>query len=171
MKWQAAIIDGKIFDLAHLHPFCFSLHLAAQRNLPAVTFEIDVTFGLHCFTEETKPGDCIALHYSDMRERRTFNFERYQFSLRLPEIIRTLATRRCYQGKYNNFMTFEIMRNGILVHYQVYFQVTKSRNMPGRLTLFVQSAYPKLVPQKIQREKPCLFKVICVQAANGSGKK
>lgn len=130
-----------------------------------MAFEIDVVFGLHCFTEEIKEGDKAELRYADLREIRSFNFERYELSFLLPDIIRSLDRRLCYHGRFNNFMTFEVIRNGMVRHYQIYFQVSRSKQNEGRLSLFVQSAYPKSVPQKIQREKPCLFKTICVQAA------
>jgi hypothetical protein len=171
VKWRAACIDGHIWDLTHLHPFCFSLELPARGELHAVAFEIDVVFGLHCFTEEIKEGDKAELRYADLREIRSFNVERYELSFLLPDIIRSLDRRRCYHGRFNNFMTFEVIRNGMVRHYQIYFQVSRSKQNEGRLSLFVQSAYPKSVPQKIQREKPCLFKTICVQAATKATKK
>ncbi|MEN9867275.1 MAG: hypothetical protein RL748_2865, partial [Pseudomonadota bacterium] len=165
MKWRAALIDGNLYDLGHLHPFSFALELPERGKLPAASFEIEVSFGLHCFTEEIKPTDPVAWHYADLRETRTFNLVRYELSLQLPAIIRDLDRRRCYHGRYNNFMTFEVLRDGIIVHYQIYFQVSKSRLLANRLSLFVQSAYPKQVPHKVQREKPCLFKAICAMAA------
>ena len=165
MKWRAAVIDGQLFDLTHLHPFTFSLHLDALSEMPAITFEIDVTFGLHCFTEELKEEHSATYHYADMREIRAFNMERYELSRKLPEIIQDLDRRRCYEAQHNNYMTFEIIRNGMAVQYQIYFKVTQKRDVEGRLHLFVQSAFPKDQPKKVQREKPRLFKTICVQAA------
>lgn len=164
MKWAPAVIDGEIYDLSHLYPFSFSLVLAARGTQPAVTFEIDVTFSLHCFTDALKE-DCLPQHhYADMKETRCFSHERYVLSQYLPNIIKTLDQRRCYEAKKNNYMTFEIksLDNAPPIHYQVYFIVTKSR-IAGRLTLYVQSAYRKDAPKKIQREKPSLFKAICIK--------
>ena len=165
MNWIPAVIDGQTYDLSHLHPFSFQLVMEAIKNFPAMTFDIDVHFGLHCFTHEPKPA-CLPEHsYADAKETRCFCHARYILSLRLPEIIRTLDKKRCYEAKKNNYMTFEIIgANSLPVHYQVYFIVTKSR-MPGRLTLFVQSAYEKDTPKKVQREKPLLFKAICFKAS------
>lgn len=165
MKWRPAVIDGQTYDLSHLHPFSFSFHLDALGALPAITFEIDVTFGLHCFTEELKDEHPAAYHYADKRETRAFNVERYELSMGLAGIIRDLDRRRCYEAQHNNYMTFEIVRNGAAVQYQVYFKVMQVRGLEGRLNLLVQTAFPKDDPKKVQREKPRLFKAICVQAA------
>ena len=166
MKWHPAVINGETYDLSHLHPITFTLALEARGKHAAATFEIDVIFGLHCFTEALQSTSPAALHYSDRKETRCFNLDRYMLSLQLPKIIISLDRRRCYRAKLNNYMTFEMAGPaGSVVHYQVYFQVTKSKAKEGRLTLFVQSAYPKDVPQKVQREKPCLFKTICVTVA------
>ena len=165
MKWTPALIDGNTYDLSHLHPFSFTLTLAARGALQALTFEIDVTFGLHCFTDALTPASVPQHHYADTRETRCFSHDRYVLSQYLPDIIKTLDQRRCYEAQKNNYMTFEIKNPGTApIHYQVYFIVTKSLT-PGRLTLYVQSAYQKDVPRKVQREKPRLFKTICVEVA------
>lgn len=165
MKWRPAFIDGVTYDLSHLHPFSFALALDARGELPAITFTIHVTFGLHCFTKDIEVGCDPAHHYDDARgEIRCFCANRHEMSLALPEIIRSLNRRRCYEAKHNNYMTFELQgANGNTVHYQVYFKVTRSGLGENALTLFVQSAYPKDVPQKVQRAKPCLFKAICAE--------
>jgi hypothetical protein len=165
MKWTPAVIDGQIYDLSHLHPFSFTLALAERGAQPPITFEINVNFGLHCFTDALTPASLPQHHYTDTKETRCFSHDRYVRSQYLPNIIKTLHQRRCYVAKKNNYMTFEIKTvSGTPIHYQVYFIVTKSR-IAGQLTLYVQSAYQKDVPKKVQREKPRLFKTICVEVA------
>lgn len=164
LKWNPAVVDGTSYDLSHLHPMTFPLAMAAKGALPAQNFTINVAFGLHCFTAEKTPDTPEALDYGDAREIRSFDLGRYELSKSLPEIIQSLPQRRCYEAKLNNYMTVEMTGDQGLVHYQVYFKVTKT-GAPNTLRLFVQSAYAKNTPKQVQRQKPCLFKAICAKAS------
>ncbi|MQA42151.1 hypothetical protein [Rugamonas aquatica] len=161
MKWIPADIDGQSYDLSHLHPFTFPLAMPAKGDLPALQFEIEVKFSLHCFTKEKVEDAQKGLDYGDGRETRTFDFDRYEKSKVLPEIIKTLEQRKCYLAKENNYMTVELADRNKTVHYQIYFSMAKLA--PGRLTLYVRSAYVKDSPQSVQRIKPILFKAICAK--------
>ena len=164
LKWNPAVVDGNSHDLSHLHPMTFPLAMAAKGDLPAQNFTINVAFGLHCFTAEKTPDTPAGLDYGDAREIRSFDLGRYELSKLLPEIIQSLHQRRCYEAKLNNYMTVELVGTQGPVHYQVYFKVTKT-GAPNTLMLFVQSAYAKNAPKQVQRQKPCLFKAICIKAS------
>jgi len=77
------------------------------------------------------------------KEKRVFCFERYELSHRLPEIIRNLGEDNCYRTRGENFFTIKLTsRDGRKVEYEVYFDVTRSKQK-GRLYLVVQSAYAR----------------------------
>jgi hypothetical protein len=165
MKWAPAVIDGVEYDLSHLHPFDFTLELAAKGSLGPLTIYIRVSFGLHCFTRKVEPETPEGHQYRDSRELRAFCLERHEMSLRLPGIVQGLSERRCYEAQYNNYMTFEILdRLGQQRHYQMYFRVDLTKRGEQRLLLFVQSAFEREQPKKVQRMKPRLFKAICADA-------
>jgi hypothetical protein len=166
LKWQLATINAEMFDLSHLHPFSFILKLEPHGSYDEMVFKINVNFGLHCFTDALTENSLASHRYAEKHETRAFSKERYSLSKQLPEMIGSLDQRRCYEAKHNNYMTFEVIKpDGILAQYQVYFKVTLSGKAPGELTLFVQSAYAKNEPHKVQREKPCMLKAICAKVA------
>lgn len=83
------------YSLSHLHPFAQLIELAPTGRHPTLTVKLHVSFGLHTFTRAIELGDGRHQFYRDNRETRTFCPTRYTRPLELPEIIRTLKTRRC----------------------------------------------------------------------------
>ena len=79
--------------------------------------------------------------YSDARESRLFDFERYELSKRLPGIIESLSQRKCFQTDRSDFVTVDvILADATVVNYHVYFTVSKATKK-GFINLFVSSAY------------------------------
>jgi hypothetical protein len=142
MQWSAFQHGQKTFDLTHLHPCAMEFERAAEHEKPAVIFKMDVTFSLHCFSRrlpESGPYD-KRLEYSDPSETRLFDFDRYELSKRLPEIVRDLPQRKCRHTGHGNYFSVEIIReNGTTVEYDIFFKVTKPAK--SRLALHIQSAY------------------------------
>lgn len=128
MQWNNFEYEGEVFDLSHLHPRTLQFERPAQGDKPAVIFTVDVIFSLHCFTHEL--SSCAydwKLTYSDTRETRLFDFERYELSKRLPEIIESLTQRKCFHTGYGNFVTVEVVREDrTSVNYHVFFTASKS---------------------------------------------
>ena len=87
MKWRAARIEGRVYDLSHLHPFSFDFVVVAKDGKPEQRYGIDVIFSLHCFSRGIRAGEAYLadLAYADSREVRLFDEQRYTHSLRLPE--------------------------------------------------------------------------------------
>jgi hypothetical protein len=142
VKWQAFVHDGTTYDLTHLHPHTLQFERPAQEKKPAVVFNVDVIFGLHCFSREI-PTDTYnhALVYSDARESRLFDFERYDLSKQLPAIIESLSQRKCFQTDRSDFVTVDVIgADATIVNYHVYFTVSKATKK-GHMNLFVSSAY------------------------------
>ena len=143
VAWHPFRIGDKCFDLGHLHPYCIQYVQAAGQNKPERRYQVQVIFGLHCFTRSPKPDERFSREwcYSDSRETRTFCLQRYELSKRLPEIINDLSRQRCYHTQKGNFFVVEILDTANEPRqYEVYFKASRPR-LRGMLNLFVQSAY------------------------------
>jgi hypothetical protein len=163
VEWQAFKHEGITYDLSHLNPCSMQFERAAKDNLPATIFNVDVTYSLHCFAREIPEsgGYDNRLEYSDARETRLFDARRYEFSKLLPEIVRSLASRKCRHTDHSNFFTVEcIAEGGRKIEYDIFFTVSKS-GKKGRLNLFIQSAYIRDDPKsRPPSPKPIGFLVI-----------
>jgi hypothetical protein len=144
-SWRNFTFDGKTYDLSHLNAHWVD-YLDTRNEGNPITYRFIVTYGLHCFTkdlEELSKEKSQLLMYGAPRESRPFNFERYEFSKHLPNIIKSLSEKEtlvCHAG-YGKFATVKILdSNGREINYFVPFAVFKESK---KLRLHVQSAYPK----------------------------
>ena len=142
MQWKDFEYNGVTYDLRHLCPRTLQFERPAQGDKLAIIFSVDVIFSLHCFTHERPPcAYDMNLTYSDAREMRLFDFERYELSKKLPMIIETLAQRKCFHTGHGNFVTVEVVSgDGVTVDYHVFFTASKS-DRKGRVNIYIQSAY------------------------------
>ena len=125
MKWRPFTYQGIHYTLSHLHPFEWAFVLPAKGNQLERHYSFDVAFSLHTFTKGIKNRTATdeALIYSDSREQREFDFNRYALSKRLPEIVHSLNTRKCYCTGHGNFFTVDIIEeNGAKKRYEIYFE-------------------------------------------------
>jgi len=171
MRWRAARVGERTFDLSHLHPFSFDFVVAAKDGKPEQRYGIDVIFSLHCFSRGIPAGEAYSadLAYADSREVRLFDEQRFLFSLRLPEVVLSVATRPCFHTGHGNFFTVELVdAQGERVEYKVYFKLSRASSK-GRLNLYVQSAYVQESIARAPREsrKPIRFSVIAYNVAVG----
>jgi hypothetical protein len=133
------------WELSHLNPFAFRAAIEDGLVVDVVVF-----FSCHCFTHsvDRDERDQIPLRelYSDGRERRVLNPQRYELSKRLPGLIRTLGERRIRveADRDNYFLLEETREDGSVAHYAVFFEVEKDERRKKRIVLRVQSAYPVL---------------------------
>lgn len=146
-SWKNFILNDETYDLSHLNAQWVE-YLDQRDEKKPVAYKFIVTYGLHCFTKDSDDVDISneesqLLMYSAPKESRQFNFERYQLSKQLPNIIKSLGDREtlvCHAG-YGKFATVKVLdSNGIEVDYYVAFAVFKEAK---KLRLHVQSAYPK----------------------------
>jgi hypothetical protein len=168
VKWQPFKLGKVVFDLSHLDPFVFDLVVAPKDDKPVLTYSINVEFSMHCFTRDAIRGEVYTteLEFRDGRERRLFSAERYYLSKRLPEIIRTVAQRKCYHARDGNFLTVEIIDDqGIAAEYSVFFKVAR-RTGRNQLTLYVQTAYVRgKIP--VPERRPIQFRLIAFNVSIG----
>lgn len=166
MFWSPFNFKGKVYGLRHLHPKTVTYIHEAQGLKPEVRYDVKVTYSLHCFTQEAAVGENPdkALFYSDNRETRVFDFNRWRLSQELPGMIESLLNRKCYQTRRRNFLTVGMLdsESNALIQYEVYFQVTNSSKADA-LDLFVETAYPRAKPVQgnfRHHNKPVGFAVI-----------
>lgn len=138
--WNDFSYNGKVYNLDHLRPFEYQYLQEAQGDKPEKNFRVQICFSSHCFTKSGVASSASLLNYSDAKSVRTFDFNRYELSKKLPEIIMSLNKRKCLHTKKGNFFTIDVdLPNGIKQEYEVYFNVSKVE--PGLASIFVESAY------------------------------
>ena len=160
LRWKAFSFENKEYDLGHLHPKTVRYFQPAQGTKLHRGYTVHVTFSLHCFTRsmENQTPD-PALSYSDHRETRLFDFRRYALSHRLPQLIESLMSGKCYRTDRANFFLVHVLDdNGNEIDYEVYFAVSTASQ--GGLNLFVQSAYVRDTRHRGNRSKPISFAAI-----------
>ncbi len=143
IAWAPFTYQNKTYDLSHLHPRPTTVTQSAVPGKPERVFNLVIFYSLHCFTRGIEPGEIPnpALCYSDRRETRVFDFQRYELSKRLPQITAELAKRKCYHSGKGNFFVVELVdESGSREEYEVFFVASRSSTR-GVLNLFVQSAY------------------------------
>lgn len=142
IRWRPHISsDGKVYSLAHLHPFRFTCELRSSNDSAARTISINVGFGLHVFTCGCENAEPDAEEYVDDREHRAFDQQRYLASLQLGSLVRELESRKCYFAKHQNFITVDTAFAPPGQQYRVFFTVAPDRTRADAVTLIVQSAY------------------------------
>lgn len=165
IAWAPFTYNSTTYDLSHLHPRTTIVTQNATAEKPKRVFNLVVFFSLHCFTRGIAPSESLnpALCYSDARETRLFDFQRYELSKRLPQIIAELAQRKCYHSGKGNFFVVELVdASGASEEYEVFFVASRSSTR-GIINLFVQSAYIRdkthLAARPAQR-KPIRFEIL-----------
>lgn len=171
MNWRPFRYGVEEFDLCHLHPSTITYEQEAKGGKPARCYTVEVFFSMHCFTRGIKAGECPDpnLCYRDDRETRVFDFQRYELSHQLPDIVRGLCGRKVYHSGKGNFFTIEVVdkRTGVRLEYEVYFAASRS-SRKGRIHLVVQSAYVRDPEHLANRPKlkPISFPVILFNVWN-----
>lgn len=174
MLWGPFVYNGVEYDLSHLHPFAFTVTVAAKDGKPEQAYRINVIFSFHCFTEGLPTeADCDpALVYRHDREVRSFCFERHKLSAVLPDVMRGIGSRKCFHTPHQSFFIVQVAElDGRTCDYAIFFKVSKATK--GRkLNLFVQSAYRIEGPKNVggaplKRGKPIKFSVIAHNVCSG----
>jgi hypothetical protein len=168
MKWQSFLHRNIAYDLLHLHPHSLRYEQPAKCDKPALTYTVEVSFSLHCFTRGNREGEQPdpELLYSDSRETRIFDFQRHELSKQLPGIVQNLPRRKCYNTGKGNFFTVELVGDqGQQIEYDIFFAA--SRSTRKGLVLFVQSAYVRDGQHGSRPQaKPIGFNVILYNTLN-----
>jgi len=95
--WKSFEHSGKTFNFDHLKA---CRHTFKHPERPD-SYTIYFTISHHVFTKTSTEFDPAELKYPiPSKDIRTFNYERYQLSHHLPEILRTLPEQFCYHAGY-----------------------------------------------------------------------
>lgn len=173
MKWRAFRHQETDYDLGHLDPFEYDLVVPAKDGKPERSYRLNVSYSMHCFTRGARKGESIPaeLAYKDSRETRIFEFDRYAQSEFLPEIVRSLADRKCHHDAHGNFYVFEIIDStGTKQYYSVFFTLSKAGKKAG-LNLFITTAHMRPEQPYAKNVKPVRFNVIVDNIWTGKGVK
>ena len=113
MLLRSVSIRGTVYDLGHLHDFSTTFIIPAKDGKPEQTYPTKVILSCHCFTRGMPTGGCPdEERYVDAREVRQFDAERHALSLKLPELIRGLAGRKCHHTDHGNFVMVDLVDDG-----------------------------------------------------------
>lgn len=106
MYWKPFTLGDECYDLSHLHPRTCRYEQPAKGDKPTRHYTVDVIFSLHCFTRAVLDDEAIdaALLYGDDRETQIVDFQRYELSKRLPAIIESLGSRKCFEHHRSSFL-------------------------------------------------------------------
>lgn len=136
-------VDAERYSLSHLHPFARAIELPAGNRHPARSVRLHVSFGLHTFTRARTPLDAAGSSYRDDREVRTFCTDRYERSLQLPAIFRTIENRRCeFARGLSRSINYVVVETSSRSRYAAFFALRRLRIAGSdAVHLLVQSAY------------------------------
>jgi hypothetical protein len=151
INWKSGLIywsdhiaaDAKRYSLSHLHPFSREIELPANARHPPRSVRLHVSFGLHTFTRAWKSLDNRSGSYGDDREVRAFCMKRYECSLALPHIFRTIESRHCeFALGRRNAINYVVVETSEPDRYAAFFDLRRVRTSAGdAVHLLVQSAY------------------------------
>jgi hypothetical protein len=165
MRWQPYVSpSGKAYPVNHLHPFRIILFLPASSGSDDIELDLEVGFSMHTFTRGRCAADSSVSIYADARECRTFDEERYALSHRLPDLVRSLTSRKCYHARNQNYLSVDgISTPEVTSDYRVFFVLRRSRkdsaSQRSCVRLIVQSAYAT-PPSSRGKERPIRFRVL-----------
>lgn len=160
LSWHSHNMFGEDYPLEHLHPQKVTITIPAKGKNPERNLSVAISYSIHCFTHKQEDSEQLSTEetYSDSRETRAFDIERWKLSKHLPEIINTLDQRRCLHTGREEFVTVDIVENGRTIEYAVFFTVTKGGKSGCDLNLYVNSAHERNQP--LRYKKPIRFHFI-----------
>jgi hypothetical protein len=152
MDWITIIKSGLIsihgidYDLTHLQKKIFPVEIEATSKFQAIKTNIIVTYTSHCTSIGTNKcpvdfdsiGQCYKI-VDDRGDERKFDYERYGYSKKLPEIFREIVDKKCYQTIYRNYLVVKSKTNTMPKYYHVFFRIKRTGSC---LDIRVDSAYP-----------------------------
>jgi len=156
ISWRPFSYKEEVYSLSHL-----DAHIAEYTDKEGKIYKYIVTYSFHCFAKDV-PGLSEAendqLIYQTRKDKRHFNFERYELSKHLPKIIRSLGEEPiCFHGGHNRFIRYKIQDDeGNAINYFIAFKSFKEKK---RLRLHIESAYPVSPEEKGKLKKINFFTI------------
>jgi hypothetical protein len=154
VRWFRYLQQGHIevarqrYDLSHLRGRTVALAIFATARYPSVQLSIEVEFTSHCVSFGPKADKVLDFNSLGFDRRivdhrgveRAFCFDRYRWSLSLPELVRSLNVEYCNFTGWGNWLVVRLLDDrGRLRDYEIYFQLR--RHGANTLRMVIESAY------------------------------
>lgn len=153
LEWEPFEFEGNKYPLTHLK--AHEVIYKGQKD----TYKFIVTYSLHCFAKDDQEHS-IPLKYSDSRESRQINLERYHASKELRGIIEKLDTKGklVYETDTEKCFNIEMMNslNQKIEPYKICFHFFKENRM---LRIHVTSAFFDRKNKPILNKSYSVFKI------------
>lgn len=132
-------INGQTYDLSHLEPFNFPLHVGNNR------YGVRVQFNSHVFTEKfDETIHTLDLRYTHGNELRAFNIRRHELSLALPKFIETHGNRSVYHDDRGSYFILRSVGSGPAdAPYAIFISASPYERNGADVLIRVRSAYEK----------------------------
>lgn len=99
-------ISGVVYDLSHLSNMTTPLQYEFKDDEGKKhkgKIDVNVVFDNHCYTREINSGESVEIlvseEFAGKTQIRCFDLERYEFSKKLPWIIKNLSFKTCMESK------------------------------------------------------------------------
>lgn len=136
---------GNAYSLEHLAPFAVTYQILVEGEPVDVT--LHVHFPNHCYTRsrhDSDPDEAVLIPEPDDRsdEERVFCINRWNFSQKLPDIIKNLHSKGCFPGgsKEIFYRQEDPPRAGHVAGWYLVFRLGVS-NTHKNLTMSVRSVH------------------------------
>lgn len=167
MAYTPIFYRGREIDIGHLAPMslgCPCIEIGRE-------IAVGVIFRNHCYTEKFDPekhdrSDII--HYDAEDRPRAFCPTRHKLSLRLPQLITQLPTRKVQQTSVARNYVYSVPIEFEGTIYQIFFMLQRQKQAGLDLRLTVESAYPVLQGAQLRRRPNTIrFSVLAFKTLRG----
>lgn len=168
-------VSGTRYDICHLRVFGFHFSIPAFGNKPEINGFMEVKFSCHCVSLGPKRNEVFDFEKIGKDQlivdgsgfERRFCPERYEHSLQLRNIIRSLPEgRKCYFTGQENWIIVEVLgAGGTQQFYDIYFKLR--RNSPNNLFMYLESAYIRYKNKSVPKRKTMGSKVLLGKTLRG----
>lgn len=136
-SWSAFSYDGVTYSLSHLD----EMQLDAADSTGQIR-KMAVTFEDHCFTSAPVTADPALVYPGSSRMPGHFSLQRYEASLRLPELLRTLPDKKVWNVEGTTQVYLPILDIAGSDHvYHIIFGLRRVKQLPVDLHLRIETAY------------------------------
>jgi hypothetical protein len=152
-SWESFYIDQIEYSLSHLtgHEVTYK----GEKD----SFVFVLTYSLHCFTKDNDTHS-VSSTYSDGKETRQINLERYEASKKLRSFVENFDNnnQRFYETATEKFFTIEMLNsfNNVVEPYKICFCTFKENRL---LRLHITSAFFDRTSRAYNQKQYSIFKI------------
>jgi hypothetical protein len=158
---------GKVYSLDHLGDYLTNFEILVGDKL--YQLETRVSFSNHCYTRSMSEDDDDQRQIVDVQhkrggtvDRRVFCEKRWEFSLRLKDIISDIHDKMCFQGNRGSLIYRQEDKPSQQSH-EGWYLCLDLEYTPGKkpeLTIWVRSVHHRRNRPHNIRSKPNRFKIL-----------